>query len=154
MVSQRKNAQKIAIIILVKFRRGTITNQGQKSYMDFSVHKDFSELSPESWNALVEQSITDTPFSRYEYLSEWWQTLGGGEWKDAELVLVSAVENDQLVGIAPLFITDYEGQRALMLVGSIEISDYLDWIVRDQDLPGFLSGLLVFLLSSFAASWS
>ena len=125
--------------------------------MDFILHKDFSEFSlrAKSWNALVEQSIADTPFSRYEYLSEWWKTLGGGEWlrQSVELVLISASEADQLVGIAPLFITEYEGQRSLMLVGSIEISDYLDLIVREQDLPRFLSGLLDFLASSHINNW-
>jgi CelD/BcsL family acetyltransferase involved in cellulose biosynthesis len=35
-----------------------------------------------------------------------------------------------------------------MLVGSIEISDYLDLIVRAADLPRFVSGLFDFLLSS------
>ena len=94
--------------------------------MNFSLHKDFSEITPESWNELVEQSIADTPFSRYEYLSDWWKTLGGGEWAQAELILVSATENDQLIGIAPLFVAEYDGRAALMLVGSIEISDYLD----------------------------
>ena len=122
--------------------------------MNFNLHKDFSEFSLDSWNALVEQSIADTPFSRYEYLSEWWKTLGGGEWQNAELVLVSAKENDQLIGIAPLFIAEYDGQRALMLVGSIEISDYLDLIVREPDLTRFLSGLLDFLASSHADKWS
>jgi len=116
--------------------------------MDFFLHRDFSELSEATWNALVEQSIADTPFSRHEYLSEWWKTLGGGEWKDVKLVLISATENDQLIGIAPLFMAEYDGQQALMLVGSIEISDYLDLIVREQDLPRFLSGLLDFLTSS------
>jgi len=124
--------------------------------MNFILHKDFSEFSATMWNNLVEQSIADTPFSRHEYLSEWWKTLGGGEWKQAELVLISATENDQLVGIAPLFITEYDGRQALMLVGSIEISDYLDLIVRADDLPRFLSGLLDFLASRFASNdnWS
>ena len=122
--------------------------------MNFSLHKDFSEIPPESWNALVEQSITNTPFSRHEYLSQWWQTLGGGEWKTAELVLISASENDQLIGIAPLFIAEHDGQRALMLLGSIEISDYLDLIVREGDLPRFLSGLLDFLTSQQDQNWS
>jgi len=122
--------------------------------MDFFLHKDFSEFSEAEWNALVEQSITDTPFSRHEYLSEWWKTLGGGEWKQARLVLVSARENDQLVGIAPLFVAEYDGQQALMLVGSIEISDYLDLIVREVDLPRFLPGLLDFLVSHDAGEWS
>ena len=129
--------------------------------MNFILHKDFSDIPLESWNALVEQSIADTPFSRHEYLSEWWKTLGGGEWHVGAdgrterplLVLVSATENDQLIGIAPLFIADYDGQRALMLAGSIEISDYLDLIVREADLPRFISGLLDFL-SSHADPWS
>jgi CelD/BcsL family acetyltransferase involved in cellulose biosynthesis len=124
--------------------------------MNFSLHKDFSELSAEAWNGLAEQSIADTPFSRHEYLTQWWSTLGGGEWlrQNVELVLVSASENDQLIGIAPLFITEYDGQRALMLVGSTEISDYLDLIVRAQDLPRFLAGLLDFLQADAAVEWS
>ena len=122
--------------------------------MNFILHRDFSEFSAKTWNSLVEHSIADTPFSRYEYLSEWWKTLGGGEWKQATLVLVSAMENDQLVGIAPLFITEYDGQRALMLAGSIEISDYLDLIVRAENLPRFLSGLLDFIASSLTDQWS
>src|SRR5215208_196631 len=122
--------------------------------MEFTLHKDFSEINPSTWNSLVEESIADTPFSRYEYLSEWWQTLGGGEWEQATLVLISGMENDQLVGVAPLFITEYDGQQALMLVGSIEISDYLDLIVRPDDLPRFLSGLFDFLAAHPAGDWS
>jgi len=122
--------------------------------MEFKLHKDFSEIDPETWNVLVEQSIANTPFSRYEYLYEWWKTLGGGEWKNAKLVLVSASENDELVGIAPLFIDEYDGRQALLLAGSIEISDYLDLIVREADLPRFLSGLIDFLASSLPDSWS
>jgi CelD/BcsL family acetyltransferase involved in cellulose biosynthesis len=129
--------------------------------MNFTLHNDFSEIDSTTWNALVQESIADTPFSRHEYLSEWWKTLGGGEWgrSDREaapprLVLVSATENDQLIGIAPLFIEEWDGCRALMLVGSIEISDYLDLIVREADLPRFLSGLIDFLASSFADKWS
>ncbi len=124
--------------------------------MNFILHNDFSEFSASTWNALVEQSIADTPFSRYEYLSEWWKTLGGGEWphEQTELLIISATENDQLIGIAPLFITEYDGRQALMLVGSIEISDYLDLIVREGDLPRFLSGLLDFLASTTTDHWS
>ena len=124
--------------------------------MNFRLHKDFSEFDSKLWNGLVEQSIADTPFSRYEYLREWWKTLGGGEWlrPSVELVLISATENDQLIGIAPLFITDYEDRRALLLIGSIEISDYLDLIVRRQDVHRFLSGLVDFLASSLGDRWS
>jgi hypothetical protein len=132
--------------------------------MDFKLHKDFSEFEQSAWNALVEQSIADTPFSRYEYLSEWWKTRGGGEWpvgadgNSPQLVLVSAwdsgVTPPLLIGIAPLFIAEYDGQQALLLVGSIEISDYLDLIVREADLSRFLSGLIDFLVSSQPGNWS
>ena len=116
--------------------------------MDFTFHKDFSSISENEWNTLVEKGISDVPFLRHEYLSQWWSTLGGGEWQAAELVLVSAHEAGQLVGIAPLFRAEYDGRPALLLIGSIEISDYLDLIVRPDDLPRFLSGLMDFLAQS------
>ncbi len=116
--------------------------------MEFTLHKDFSSISSPAWNALVEAGISDTPFSRYELLSEWWKTLGGGEWKEAELALITATENGNLIGIAPLFKTVYDDRAALLLVGSIEVSDYLDLIVRAEDLPRFLSGLIDFLAQS------
>jgi CelD/BcsL family acetyltransferase involved in cellulose biosynthesis len=40
-----------------------------------------------------------------------------------------------------------------MLLGSIEISDYLDVIVREQDLEEFISGLLDFLAEGSPDSW-
>jgi len=119
--------------------------------MEFKLHTDFDSLAPlgDEWNALVARSLTDVPFLHFEYLRDWWRTLGGGEWKQAELRVVTAHEDGQLIGIAPLFETvNRDGQPALMLVGSIEISDYLDLIVCAADLSVFLSGLLDFLDSS------
>src|SRR5512147_2189603 len=116
--------------------------------MDFALHCDFADLAPLAgeWNALLSESITQVPFLRYEYLWTWWTTRGGGEWPHSELAIVTAREGERLVGIAPLFSTqNREGEAALLLLGSIEISDYLDLIVRSQDLPGFLAGLLDFL---------
>ena len=125
-----------------------------RKIMDFTLHHNFSELDPNEWNALLSESISDVPFLRYEYLNAWWSTHGGGEWPQAELALVSARENDRLVGIAPLFLIEHDGQQVLMLLGSIEISDYLDLIVRAEDLSRFLSGTLDFLASYSALAWS
>jgi hypothetical protein len=48
--------------------------------------------------------------------------------------------------VAPLFAAkNRDGDPALLLLGSIEISDYLDLIVRPTDLSAFISGLLDFL---------
>jgi len=122
--------------------------------MDFSLHGDFSDLAPLAgeWNALLAESITHVPFLRYEYLWTWWSTRGGGEWPRSDLAIVTAREAGRLVGIAPLFAAcNLENEAALLLLGSIEISDYLDLIVRPQDLPAFLSGLLDFLNHSGSA---
>jgi CelD/BcsL family acetyltransferase involved in cellulose biosynthesis len=115
--------------------------------MKYTLHKDFSEINSQEWNDLLSGSITDTPFLRYEYQHAWWEHRGGGEWNNSQLVLVSAREDENLIGIAPLFISEYDGQSALLLIGSIEISDYLDLIARMDDHPRFLTGLLDFLAS-------
>src|SRR5512139_2908837 len=121
------------------------TLSSRTHHMQFKLHRDFSEISPAAWNQLAAEGISNTPFARHEYLSLWWSTRGGGEWSDAELVLVSASDAGRLIGIAPFFGTTHDGQKALLLVGSIEISDYLDFIVRAADLRGFVTGLLDFL---------
>ena len=114
---------------------------------------DFDALATD-WNALLAVSFANVPFLRHEYLRAWWSALGGGEWPRGELAIVAATENGQLAGLAPLFLTDNrDGQPALMLLGSLEISDYLDLIVRPNDLPAFLSGLLDFLVRSGPSSW-
>jgi len=122
--------------------------------MEFTLHKNFSELDPTEWNSLLSESISNVPFLRHEYLSAWWTTGGGGEWPQAELALISAREGDRLIGIAPLFIAEHDEKQALLLLGSIEISDYLDLIVHADDLSRFVSGLLDFLASDPALTWS
>jgi CelD/BcsL family acetyltransferase involved in cellulose biosynthesis len=122
--------------------------------MKLTLHKDFSDLDPTEWNDLLSESISDVPFLRYEYLRAWWETRGGGEWDGGELVLISARKDDELLGIAPLFLAEFDGQQALLLLGSIEISDYLDLIVRADDLSRFFSELLDFLASDSAPAWS
>jgi len=121
--------------------------------MQFTLHKDFSELEADEWNRLLARSITNTPFLRYEFQRNWWEHRGGGEWQQAELALISARRDGQLVGLAPLFLAQYGGQPALMLIGSLEISDYLDVIAGAQDLAPWLSGLLDFLDSDRSPDW-
>lgn len=109
----------------------------------------------DEWNRLLANSASDVPFLRHEYLTAWWRTLGGGEWPDGELFVVTGRQKDgQLCGIAPLFSAqNREGERALLLLGSIEISDYLDLIARPADLPAFVPALLDFLSGPQAPNW-
>jgi CelD/BcsL family acetyltransferase involved in cellulose biosynthesis len=122
--------------------------------MEFTLHTTFPQNLKSEWDTLLEQTATHVPFLRYEYLENWWRTRGGGEWPQAELTLVTAHHHGQLVGVAPLFFTpDWQGHPVLMLLGSIEISDYLDLMVRTPDLPEFLTGLLPFLSSGKLPAW-
>ncbi len=101
------------------------------------------EKIKEEWNQLLENSINHVPFLRYEYLRQWWETCGGGEWEHCELCIITAYDGDNLVGIAPLFYnTQPTGRTCLMLLGSYEISDYLDFIVKPEYLEHFFTGLI------------
>jgi CelD/BcsL family acetyltransferase involved in cellulose biosynthesis len=122
--------------------------------MEFTLHTTFPEELETEWNLLLDRTVTHVPFLRHEYLTAWWQTRGGGEWPQASLTLVSARQDGRLVGIAPLFhVADYQGRPTLLLLGSIEISDYLDLIVQKEDLAAFLSELLPFLASENLPPW-
>jgi len=125
--------------------------------MKLQVYRKLQDLDvfAQAWNALVEESASHVPFLRYEYLTTWWKTRGGGEWESGDLyVVVAQNAQDELVGIAPLFFTkNLDGKDALMFLGSIEISDYLDLIARPEDLADFTNALLVHLTGPEAPTW-
>ncbi len=115
--------------------------------MELNRYQNFPDELENEWNDLLAESITHVPFLRYEYLKTWWLTRGGGEWpEDAQLQIITAREDGRLVGIAPFFSATWEEKPTLLLLGSIEISDYLDLIARPADLQGFIEALLPFLM--------
>ena len=124
-------------------------------FSTISTQNEFDNLA-EEWNELLTCcSASHVPFLRHEYLSTWWKTLGGGEWQQGELnIAVARGENGELVGIAPLFSTNnLDGTPALMLLGSVEISDYLDLIVREDALTAFATQLLKYLSDNNSPAW-
>ena len=125
--------------------------------MKLQVYQDLNELDQiaDAWNELVEVCASHVPFLRYEYLRTWWEFKGGGEWESGELYVVTAQsETGELVGVAPLFFTqNMDGKKALMFLGSFEISDYLDVIVRIEDLAAFVEALLKYLIGPEAPAW-
>ncbi len=108
---------------------------------------DFDLLLGE-WNALLDVSASHVPFLRHEYIRIWWQTRGGGEWPESDLAIVIARRDGKLVGIAPMFYSlNRDHEPALLFLGSIEVSDFLDVIAREVDLLEFLQGLLAYISS-------
>lgn len=125
--------------------------------MHLSAVQTLQELSPlaDEWNTLLDSSASHVPFLRHEFVSTWWQTLGGGEWPEGQLwVLLGRDTAGQLLGVAPFFLShNRNGERVLMLLGSVEIADYLDFIARPQDLPAFIAAVLDFLASERGPDW-
>ena len=109
-----------------------------------------------AWNDLLSKSITDVPFLRHEFLSAWWQHRGGGEWlQEAELcILIAREENGALAAALPLFISkNHAGKSVLMLLGSVEIADFLDVLAPPDKLDIFLDSVLAYLTGPDALAW-
>lgn len=87
----------------------------------------FSTLKSE-WNDLLKRSITDTPFSSWQWHTNWWNAYCPGDlW-----ILTIRDENDTLMGIGSFFIVSHDGTRTLHFVGCEDVTDYLDLLV-DKD---------------------
>ena len=113
---------------------------------------DWAALSTE-WNGLLRESHNNVPFLTYEFQRAWWVQLGGGEWKTGELsILVGRSEAGSLIGIAPLFSTKIDEKNILQFIGSHEIADFLDLIVRPQDHSVFASAVMDHLAQA-AIEW-
>ncbi|MGA2111855.1 MAG: GNAT family N-acetyltransferase [Anaerolineales bacterium] len=111
------------------------------------------EALRQPWNHLLQASFANLPFLRFEFLREWWRSRGGGEWKQGELRLVIARQGGGLAAVAPFFRVPRDGRPSLMLLGSIEIADYLDLIATPQSLPVFCRELLGFLAQAASRDW-
>jgi CelD/BcsL family acetyltransferase involved in cellulose biosynthesis len=94
------------------------------------------------WNTLLARCATENPFLRCEFLRAWWDHLGGGEWPSGELQIAVWKEDGAFQGIAPLFRSRIGDETRLLLIGSVEISDYLDVMAVPDRLPAFWADLL------------
>lgn len=122
--------------------------------MEFKLHTDFPTNLTGTWNNLLGLSILNVPFLSFEHMRIWWKTRGGGEWPiNDQLAIVSGWSGAELSGLAPLFLHAENDKKTLMLLGSKEICDYLDLIVKPENLAEFVQGLLDFLTSESFPDW-
>jgi CelD/BcsL family acetyltransferase involved in cellulose biosynthesis len=101
------------------------------------------------WDDLLHNSRADTIFMTYMWQTTWWRYLGEGD------LTILAVRDDDgaLVGLTPLFRVPHEGPGVLSTVGCVDVSDYLDWIVRRGQEEAVLSALLDALDTQLASEW-
>lgn len=97
------------------------------------------------WQRLVPLSQADLIFSTWEWHSHWWRAYRPGQlW----LVLVRDDAGD-LVGLLPLFIENQPGRgRVARIVGSDDVTDYLDVIAHVDYLDAVYRALAAFLVTS------
>ena len=91
----------------------------------------FDELKPE-WNHLLDRAPVNCIFYTWEWQSTWWDVYQPGE-----LLILACREDNQLLGIAPLFVTESKPGRSVQIIGCVDVTDYLDFIVdatRLQDV--------------------
>lgn len=118
----------------------------------------FEKLRPE-WNDLLHKSHSDTLFLTWEWQSTWWKYLGADR-----LCIIAVREDDgKLVGIAPLFwVPSSDGQLpgtngragALALIGCVEVSDYLDFIIARGYEQAVYGALLDALMAPGLPAWT
>jgi CelD/BcsL family acetyltransferase involved in cellulose biosynthesis len=68
------------------------------------------------------------------WLQVWWQVFGAG----VELYLRAVRQREKIIGIAPLLVKD----NTASIIGSIDVCDYLDFIVAPDKGGDFFSALL------------
>jgi len=106
--------------------------------MEYKIITDFNAVTAQDWDQALARSQLSSPFLRYGFQKTWWKHLGGGEWDNGSLQIITAHEDGNLLGIAPLFITNVDGEKQAHFIGSFEICDYLDFIIPAQASNAFI----------------
>jgi CelD/BcsL family acetyltransferase involved in cellulose biosynthesis len=120
--------------------------------LDITVYRDergFAALAGE-WNDLLRRSRHDTIFLTWEWQTTWWRHVGASR---GPLYLLALRQAGRLIGILPLYLTVDTGQRALQVVGCIEVSDYLDLIVEAGQEEAAYLAFLDWLPGPDAPAW-
>ena len=105
--------------------------------MSESVRLDsFVNLDAE-WQELLTHSSSNNIFFTPQWQKSWWQVFGGG----FNFTLLSIYNGSQLIGIAPL----KRREKTLSFIGSSDVCDYMDFVVRAGYEDHFLSQLMDYL---------
>jgi CelD/BcsL family acetyltransferase involved in cellulose biosynthesis len=108
----------------------------------------FDALAGE-WDAVLQQSSSNTLFLTRAWQKTWWQYLG-----DGELRVLAFRDDRALVGIAPLFFEENAlGGVEVALVGCKEVSDYLDFIFAAGHEAACFQALMDYLKGDEAPAW-
>lgn len=93
------------------------------------------QLLENEWNSLLPTNATNEIFLTWQWQTTWW-----GAYKPGDLwVLAARDAAGQVVGIAPWFCE--AGSRVIRPIGCVEVTDYLDVLVRPEYREAFFAGV-------------
>ncbi len=85
----------------------------------------FTDLRAE-WQDVLDDSTANLIFMTHEWQETWWDTYHPGKlW-----ALVLRDYGGRCMGLAPWFLVEKEGERMICPVGCVDVTDYLDVIMR------------------------
>lgn len=120
--------------------------------MELTLYSDESGFAAlrAGWNDLLRRSRFDTIFLTWEWQTTWWRYLGAAR---GPLYLLALREAGRLIGIAPLYFSQYERRNTLHVVGCLEVADYLDLIVEEGQETAVYQAFLDWLAGPTAPAW-
>lgn len=111
--------------------------------MKLTVHHDpgaFALLARD-WTALLPHVRHNHIFATPQWAETWWRSFGPGK----ELHILTAIDDDGLAGVAPLYVREQNGRRYVRLVGGIDVTDYTDIVARAGAEQAVLEQALAYL---------
>ena len=106
------------------------------------------DILHDAWECLVARTPFPSPFITCDWHRLWWQ-----HFREGNLHLVAWFDEEELVGLAPFYISDGSAHCCLRPVGGIEIADYLDILAIAGREEEIYNAFLDHLESPDAPEW-
>lgn len=108
----------------------------------YSEQSAFAELKP-VWNELLRRAPMDRVFYTWEWQHTWWEAYAPGE-----LWILACYDGGVARGIAPLFIAESDSGRSVQIIGCVDVTDYLDFIVDRAQLEAVYGSFADYLAAN------
>ncbi len=109
-----------------------------KAFLDAAAFEDLKSV----WNDLLARAPMNRVFFTWEWQRTWWEA-----YKPGELWILVCYDAGQAKGIAPLFRSQSEHGRSVQIIGCVDVTDYLDFIVDEADLDAVYAAFADYLMA-------
>ncbi len=116
--------------------------------MEVTAYRDasaFDDLRAE-WNELLKRAPINHIFYTWEWQSTWWRAYQPGE-----LLILACRREGELAGIAPLFLAETAKGVKAQIIGCVDVTDYLDFIVDEAQLAPVFGAFAEYLAGQRSA---